>query len=927
MDEIGSASVLLRSGSSSSRRHAQFGLASECIMRPTEPTSRGPSLPTVDWAACGLRPLQGEQVLCVMPPGSVYVAERYGDGTSSPHEIDDLQFDDEEPAAVSNIVCLLTNYRLFFRHGSSLPAVHIPYTAVARVEVTADHCVIALRFDARQYVVQFQGYVSATGNTVRMGECCRTFCSTLLRCVDPVEGTSGTFAFYCGQATLNDGDAGLPLDACSELFDIWSDDSPLDDTRMPEVEPTALDDAAANDDKAKQALGWPGGYNIHSEYRRMGLDVPDTCWKVDSANTQSALSPTYPPLVILPTRSLQAPRSDTFYTKLAAYRTRARFPVLTWKNPRGHHVILRAAQPLVGFLGARGPEDEWVVDECMRFAQKESGSKVPFCILDARSYAAALSNGYAGGGYEKTDNYPSGTTIDFLSLANVHAVASVHSALMRAATTLSVARDWCHTTDAVAWLQHVTDLLEAAGGSESVVSKIVNNDACVLVHCTDGWDRTTQLVSLAQIMLDPFFRTVKGLRVLLEKDWLHFGHPFHARSQHAFSARYANAPQTVPSPVFLLFLTSLRQLMLQHPTEFEYKESLLWCLAKVAAGYGPFSDFMCDSEAQRERLRLRTKTRSVWGWVYARRGWFLNPTYRRRRSGESWKDAVIRPNFSTHGASLWIEYYFPSAAYMPLLNALLSDSPASETPAIANPALQDGSAQFHQVWMFMKRRRRRALVRALDTWRSQCGWTPSTWSSQDSAQSVVSDDYSYTGTDESDEPPRIHSACSAAADTKEDAVPPSMFNLASSWIDVNDDVYRRAEIGGERASRHFRAHSKPLQQDVQLIWRRASSTSVPWEEDVFAPDRLPPGGKVEWDEDVFITKAGTACSGKKPTTAADSDDACRAQSHGDAQDACHTSKTPPSYRQKASCGSPLQSSPVPDDELRDTSSVSGYVML
>ena len=31
----------------------------------------------------------------------------------------------------------------------------------------------------------------------------------------------------------------------------------------------------------------------------------------------------------------------------------------------------------------------------------------------------------------------------------------------------------------------------------------------VLVHCSDGWDRTPQIVSLAQIMIDPFYRTVK----------------------------------------------------------------------------------------------------------------------------------------------------------------------------------------------------------------------------------------------------------------------------------------------------------------------------------------------------------------------------------------------------------------------------------
>ena len=47
-------------------------------------------------------------------------------------------------------------------------------------------------------------------------------------------------------------------------------------------------------------------------------------------------------------------------------------------------------------------------------------------------------------------------------------------------------------------------------------------DTSVLVHCSDGWDRTAQLCSLAQLMLDPYYRTVRGFEVLIEKDWLRY---------------------------------------------------------------------------------------------------------------------------------------------------------------------------------------------------------------------------------------------------------------------------------------------------------------------------------------------------------------------------------------------------------------------
>ena len=50
-----------------------------------------------------------------------------------------------------------------------------------------------------------------------------------------------------------------------------------------------------------------------------------------------------------------------------------------------------------------------------------------------------------------------------------------------------------------------------------------------LVHCSDGWDRTPQLTSTAQLLLDPYFRTIRGFVVLIEKEWSCFGHKFDDR--------------------------------------------------------------------------------------------------------------------------------------------------------------------------------------------------------------------------------------------------------------------------------------------------------------------------------------------------------------------------------------------------------------
>lgn len=42
-----------------------------------------------------------------------------------------------------------------------------------------------------------------------------------------------------------------------------------------------------------------------------------------------------------------------------------------------------------------------------------------------------------------------------------------------------------------------------------VVHAVDRDQRPVLVHCSDGWDRTPQIVALAKLLLDPYYRTVE----------------------------------------------------------------------------------------------------------------------------------------------------------------------------------------------------------------------------------------------------------------------------------------------------------------------------------------------------------------------------------------------------------------------------------
>ena len=76
------------------------------------------------------------------------------------------------------------------------------------------------------------------------------------------------------------------------------------------------------------------------------------------------------------------------------------------------------------------------------------------------------------------------------------------------------------------WCKHVANILD---GSKAIV-KAIEAGEHVLVHCSDGWDRTAQLTSLAELCLDPYYRTMEGFAILIEKEWISFGHQFTLRN-------------------------------------------------------------------------------------------------------------------------------------------------------------------------------------------------------------------------------------------------------------------------------------------------------------------------------------------------------------------------------------------------------------
>ena len=96
--------------------------------------------------------------------------------------------------------------------------------------------------------------------------------------------------------------------------------------------------------------------------------------------------------------------------------------------------------------------------------------------------------------------------------------------------------------------------------------------------------------------------------MLIEKDWLSFGHKFQDRCGHVIS----DANEV--SPIFLQFLDAVWQLTQMFPQAFQFNEKYLVTILEhtYSCQYGTF---VGNCEKQRSELKIREKTYSLWGYL------------------------------------------------------------------------------------------------------------------------------------------------------------------------------------------------------------------------------------------------------------------------------------------------------------------------
>lgn len=292
------------------------------------------------------------------------------------------------------------------------------------------------------------------------------------------------------------------------------------------------------------------------EYQRL-VGIEGTCsdWRITEANRDYSLCDTYPPLLAVPMTI-----SDTILHESAAFRKRNRIPVLCWVSKQSSCSIVRCSQPRAG---KDGKGDELLV-EAVRQCGAEAGARQErtLVIVDARPLLNAMANIVTGGGFENTENYKN-SEIGFHQIPNIHEVREsfdrLQAAVAKQLTKPDAGSEFLGDVERSKWLLNLSLILQGA----RYIVKCIDGRKSVLVHCSDGWDRTAQLTSLAMLMLDPYYRTTKGFAVLVKKEWMAFGHKFAERggwvSKHAHmhdirSHRLPPAQLSPPTPLLALVL-------------------------------------------------------------------------------------------------------------------------------------------------------------------------------------------------------------------------------------------------------------------------------------------------------------------------------------------------------------------------------------
>ena len=352
------------------------------------------------------------------------------------------------------------------------------------------------------------------------------------------------------------------------------------------------------------AYPWNGYSDILSRW-----ECPPGKFIVSDINRRFNICPSYPPEFIVP-----AMCDEDVLMQSAKFRHASRFPIVVYYHKKTGATLLRAGQPLVGAALKRCEADRRLLNACLVFRQRGR-------ILDTRTKSVASQWVSKGGGVEQPGMYPH-WLLEYCDLERPEGMAESYEKLYKLCferDTPSSGAHWFTSLGNTKWYSYVMQAIQTA---LKLAGFLETDGSSVLVHGAKGTDNTLLLTSLAQMIIDPYTRTLEGFLELIIREWVMGGYPFRRRT----AGLLENTKEKGRAPTFLLFLDCVWQIMRQYVRSFEFKETLLHLIHEHthASEYGTF---LGDSMKERSEHNLDERTSSLWAYIHSVRDLYLNPMF------------------------------------------------------------------------------------------------------------------------------------------------------------------------------------------------------------------------------------------------------------------------------------------------------------
>lgn len=136
--------------------------------------------------------------------------------------------------------------------------------------------------------------------------------------------------------------------------------------------------------------------------------------------------------------------------------------------------------------------------------------------------------------------------------------------------------------------------------------------------------------SIVCLLLDPFFRTIAGFQVLIEKEWIAYGYPI-SWSEEASQYSGSSTEDSLAPISFIQFLDATWQLWTAFPSAFEFTDDFVLFILDNACS-SRFGTLECSHDDERffpycYFLFLFCSAPSIWSYIKHTIAQFTNQVY------------------------------------------------------------------------------------------------------------------------------------------------------------------------------------------------------------------------------------------------------------------------------------------------------------